>query len=238
MTELNWPPGARRRARPAKNPLTRPEIVRTALRLVQSEGIDAVSMRRLAAEFDTGPASLYAHVTNKDELLQLMFDEMCGLITIPELDPPRWQEQVKELARSGHAALVAHNDLARAALATIPTGPNALLVSDAMLGMMLAGGIPARIATWAMDRIFLYITSDAYEYSIWRRQVREAGSDKTTYIGQLGAEVQSYFDQLPPDLYPNVRRHASELMGGTPEDRFDLGLDLLVDGLVRYAANQ
>ncbi|MBM2618098.1 TetR/AcrR family transcriptional regulator C-terminal domain-containing protein [Actinoplanes sp. LDG1-06] len=235
MTDLNWPPGRRRRARPAKTPLTRTEIVRTALRLVQTEGIDAVSMRRLATEFDTGPASFYAHVASKDELLQLMFDEMCGLVEIPELDPPRWKEQVKELARAGHAAMIAHNDLARAALATIPTGPNALLITEAMLGMMLAGGIPSRIASWAMDRIFLYITADAYEYSIWRRQVREAGSDKQTYIGQLGEQAKAYFEELPADRYPNVRKYADDLMGGGPEARFDLGLELLVDGLDRYA---
>ncbi|MBL7257402.1 TetR/AcrR family transcriptional regulator [Paractinoplanes lichenicola] len=227
MTELNWPPGRRRRARPTKTPLTREEIVRTALRLVQAEGIDAVSMRRLAAEFDTGPASFYAHVANKDELLQLMFDEMCGLVDIPELDPPRWKEQIKQLARAGHAAMIAHNDLARAALATIPSGPNALRISDAMLGMVLAGGVPPRIGSWALDRIFLYITADAYEYSIWRRQPE---SNSQQYL--------AYLREIPADVYPNLVEHADVLVGGGPEARFELGLELLVDGLDKYAASE
>ncbi|GAB2612792.1 transcriptional regulator [Paractinoplanes abujensis] len=210
--------------------------MRTALRLVQAEGIDAVSMRRLAAEFDTGPASFYAHVANKDELLQLMFDEMCGLVDIPELDPPRWKEQVKQLARAGHAAMVAHNDLARAALATIPSGPNALHISDAMLGMMLAGGIPPRIASWAMDRIFLYITADAYEYSIWRRQAQGAG--KQTFIDTVSAGYLEYLREIPAEVYPNVVQHAEALVGGGPEARFELGLELLVDGLDKYATSE
>src|SRR5690348_16561841 len=120
MSEPPWRPGGIRRpkpVRPAKMPLTRAEIVQAGLRIVQREGIDAVSMRRVASEFDTGPSSLYAHVTNKDELLQLMFDELCGLVETPAPVAARWKEQVKELARSGHKALTDHNDLARAALA-------------------------------------------------------------------------------------------------------------------------
>ncbi|MGK5680460.1 TetR/AcrR family transcriptional regulator [Actinoplanes sp. URMC 104] len=232
MSDVNWPPGARR-ARTAKAPLTRTEIVRTALRIVQAEGIDAVSMRRLATEFDTGPSSLYAHVRNKDELLQLMFDEMCGLVEVPALDESRWKQQVKDLARAGHAAMVAHNDLARAALATIPSGPNALRISDAMFGMMLAGGIPPRVAAWAMDRIFLYITADAYEYSIWRQ--RAAGTTKQGFLDSLSFDYLGYIRQLPADVYPHVTRHAEALVGGGPEARFDLGLELLVDGLDKYA---
>src|SRR3954463_12596988 len=85
--------------RPTKVPLSQAQIVQAALRIVKTEGIDGVSMRRIAAEFDTGPSSLYAHVTSKDELLQLMFDEVCGMITVPALDPPRWKEQILWMAR-------------------------------------------------------------------------------------------------------------------------------------------
>jgi AcrR family transcriptional regulator len=229
MTNLPWPA-----ERPAKTPITRAEIVRIALRITRAEGIDAVSMRRIATELGTGPSSLYAHVTNKDELHRLMFDEMCGLVEMPELDPPRWKEQIKELARAGHQVMIDHNDLARAALATIPVGPNALRISNGMFGMMLAGGIPPRIGAWAMDRIFLYITADAYEYSIWRRQVHNAGSDKDTFISEMGRQTLAYFEQLPADIYPHITTYAAALVGGGVDARFELGLDLLVDGLDKY----
>jgi AcrR family transcriptional regulator len=240
MNDFPWRPGVPRRPttdRPAKAPLTRAEIVQAALRIVRAEGIDAVSMRRIAAEFETGPSSLYAHVANKDELLQLMFDEMCGTITVPEPDPARWQEQIKDLARAGHQAMLEHNDLARAALATVPTGPNAMRVSDAMLGLMLTGGVPARIAAWALDRIFLYITADAYENSIWRGHVFAAGTDKETFLDQLSADLVAYYAELPAETYPNLRKHAAEMVGNTNgTERFEFGLDLLVGGLARSVA--
>lgn len=220
--------------RPAKAPLRRAEIVQAALRIVKSDGIDGVSMRRIAAEFETGPSSLYAHVASKDELLQLMFDEICALIPVPPVEPARWKEQILEMARAGHDVLLDHYDLARAALATIPSGPNAMRVSDAMLGMMLAGGVPPRIASWAMDRIFLYITADAYEMSIWRGEVQAAGGNREGFVEELGADLVNYFSQLPEEEYPNLRKYAAEMVGGGTDERFELGLTMLVDGLDKY----
>jgi AcrR family transcriptional regulator len=236
MNEFPWRHQRPAPGRSAKIPLARAEIVQAALRILRAEGIDAVSMRRVAAEFETGPSSLYAHVANKDELLQLMFDEMCGTIAVPVPDPARWQEQIKDLARAGHRALLDHNDLARASLATIPTGPNAMRVSEAMLGLMLAGGVPAQIAAWALDRIFLYITADAYELSVWRGHVSAAGTDKETFLRHLSADLTAYYAELPEDSYPHLRRHAAELAGNTEgSDRFEFGLDLLVGGLAQHA---
>jgi AcrR family transcriptional regulator len=236
MNEPPWRPGTTRRPKPdrsGKTQLTRAEIVQTALRIVQAEGIAGVSMRRVAAEFDTGPSSLYAHVTNKDELLQLMFEEVCGLVPVPELDPPRWKEQIRELARAGHQALCHHNDLARASLATIPTGPNALRVSNAMMGMMLAGGVPPKIAAWAMDRIFLYITADAYESSLWR-----AGSGGDAFAEELTDDLVGFFEQIDGALYPHIREHARTMVSGGGTERFELGLELLVDGLDKYTTRE
>lgn len=238
MKEPPWRPGAAVRRpkpeRPARVPLSRQQIVDAALRIVRTEGVDGVSMRRLAAEFDTGPSSLYAHVANKDELLALMFDEVCGLVEVPAIDPAKWQEQILELARAGHRVLMDHYDLAGAALATIPSGPNALRVSDAMLGMMLAGGVPPQIAGWAMDRIFLYITADAYEMSIWRASVTAAGGEKETFLAQLDEDLTAFYQELDPEVYPHVQANARALIGGGADARFELGLELLVGGLDRY----
>jgi AcrR family transcriptional regulator len=237
MNEFPWRPGSARRSQPersAKIPLTRSQIVQAALRIVKAEGIDAVSMRRVASEFGTGPSSLYAHVANKDELLQLMFDEMCGTIPIPKPAPGQWREQVKELSRSAHRAMLDHYDLARAALATVPTGPHAMRISDVMLGLMLSGGIPPKVASFALDRIFLYITADAYEMSIWRTEITTVGADTTTFLDQLFTELKDYYAELPADTYPYLQKHAEDLVTGDGSDRFEFGLNLLVDGLERY----
>jgi AcrR family transcriptional regulator len=229
-----WRPGSPRRSRPAKAPLTREQIVQAGLRLVATEGIAAVSMRRLAAEFDTGPSSLYAHVANKDELLQLMFDEICGDVAIPVPDPEHWREQIKELSRAGYAAMVAHGDIARAALATIPTGPNAMRVSDAMLSIMLAGGVSPWAAGIALDRIFLYMVADAYESSLFRERVGSSDEEMSAYFDVLTEQLATYYEGLPADRYPNLRKYARELVHGDGRRRFEFGLDMLVDGLDRY----
>jgi len=238
MSELPLPPWRRAaptRPRAAKPPLTQDQIVDAGLRIVMEEGIEAVSMRRIAAVFDTGASSLYAHVANKDELLQLMFDQICGEVEVPDPEPERWQEQIKEMARGGHAVMTRYNNIARAALATVPSGPNALRLSEGMLAAMLAGGVPPQVAAWSLDRLFLYIVADAYEASLHLQNLQE-GQDTRHYFDNFITQLRDYYSELPADRFPNIRAHAKTLTTGSGDERFEFGLDMLVDGLARYIA--
>ena len=85
------------RDRPAKPPLSEDVILDTALRMLREEGLDAVTMRRLATELDTGPASLYVYIRNRDELLNALLDRISGMVELEEPDPARWREQVHRL---------------------------------------------------------------------------------------------------------------------------------------------
>src|SRR3954452_25169642 len=87
-----------RRERPAKPPLSRDAIVASALEIARTEGVEALSMRRVAQALDTGPASLYVYVADRRELQELVFDAAIGTIEIDPIDPSRWREQLKELA--------------------------------------------------------------------------------------------------------------------------------------------
>ncbi|GAA4596542.1 AcrR family transcriptional regulator [Actinoplanes octamycinicus] len=231
MKNSPWSPLPEKR--PVRAQLDREQIVDAALRIVDAEGVDAVSMRRVAGEFGTGPSSLYAHVSNKDELLRLMFDRICGEIDLPGHQPDRWREQIKQLMRDVHQILMAHNDLARIALATIPNGPNALLASEWMIALLIKGGVPPRIAAWALDRVFLYVTTDAYENSIWRAQLRHLGLPASEVERQVKAEMEVQFRDLPADRFPYLSEHSAAMTSGTAEERFEFGLDLLIDGLDR-----
>jgi AcrR family transcriptional regulator len=236
MSELPLPPWRRAAPKPrraARAPLTQDQIVDAGLRIVMVEGIEAVSMRRIAAVFDTGASSLYAHVANKDELLQLMFDRICAEVDVPEPVPERWREQIKEMARGGHAAMTRYNNIARAALATVPSGPNALRLSEGMLAVMLAGGVPPQVAAWSLDRIFLYIVADAFEASLHLQNLRD-GQDTRHYFDSFITQLGDYYGSLPADRFPNIRAHAKTLTTGSGEERFEFGLDMLVDGLARY----
>src|ERR687885_131187 len=115
------------RDRPAKSPLSVDAVIDAGLRVLRKEGIDAVTMRRVAAELDTGPASLYVYVENRQDLLNKMFDTVAGEVDISEPpDPKRWREQLVELVTRIRDAMDRHPGIARVPLANIPTGPNAM----------------------------------------------------------------------------------------------------------------
>ena len=105
LESLPIPPWSAARERPvgapAKTPLTREAIVEAALAVLDAEGLEGVSMRRVAQRLGTGPASLYQHVSNKDELLELVLDRVAGDIEIPEpgVGPDAWQAPLKDLLK-------------------------------------------------------------------------------------------------------------------------------------------
>jgi AcrR family transcriptional regulator len=220
--------------RPGRVQLDREQIIDAALRISDAEGVDAVSTRRVAAEFGTGPSSLYAHVSNKDELLRLMFDRVCGEIVLPPQEPERWAEQVKEMMLATHVILRSHNDLARVALASIPNGPNALHASEWMFSLLIRSGMPPNYSAWAIERIFLYVTADAYENSIWRAQMRHLQQTAAQAELQVKTELRAYFAELPDERFPYLRAHPDAMTSGSVQERFEWGLDLLIDGLARY----
>src|SRR3954451_19303708 len=136
---------------PRRHGLSRAVIVEAGLRVVRKEGIDALSMRRIATELDTGPASLYAHVANKDELLEILFDEVAGEIPLPVPDPARWREQVTQLWTDSHATMLRYGDIARFAIGHIPVGPNSMRLSETTMALLRAGGVPDQAVAWAVD---------------------------------------------------------------------------------------
>ncbi len=234
--ELPPRPGTReyRRAHGAVDPhvarataLSRDRIVEVALEVLVKDGLDAVSMRRVASELGTGPASLYAHVGDKQELLEWMLDAVIGTVEIPEPDPARWQEQLKEAGRSIRAAWTAHNDIALVSLGNVPTTPNALECSERLLAIMAAGGVPKQLAGWFVDRFAQYIDADAYEGAILN--VRFAGDREAGHAWFL--EIRQFFRDLPPARFPHLTGMVEELTSGGDDQRFEFGMSLLVDGL-------
>jgi AcrR family transcriptional regulator len=222
----------RRKTAPPKQPLSQDLIVGAALRLLRAEGLDAVSMRRVAQELDTGPASLYAHVSNKEELLDLMLDRIASEIRLPEPDPARWQEQIKEIAREARRVWTSYSDISRVSLGNIPTGPHLLAIAERQLALMRAGGVPDEVAALFIDRLALYVDGDAYEGSVYLARLKE-GFDPETYFVQ----IRDYFAGLPADRFPNIVSMVDSLVAPGDDERFEFGLDLLVRGLASYVMN-
>src|SRR3954447_26491116 len=126
MSDVPEPPWWPRPAEPTrdKRPLTRELIVDAALALLERDGLQGLSMRRLAAELGTGAASLYWHVGDKEELLSLLLDRIVGEAEMPEPGRDDWREQVKESARAARRLLTSRRDAAQLSMGRIPTGPN------------------------------------------------------------------------------------------------------------------
>ncbi|MFE9205178.1 TetR/AcrR family transcriptional regulator [Micromonospora sp. NPDC007230] len=235
MSEPPSPPWRTRpRTRPAKQPLSQGAVVDAALAVINREGLGGLSMRRVAQELGTGPASLYAHVSGKEELLELLVDRASAGISVPAPDPERWAEQIRDVARQAYRVYATHTNLALASLATIPTGPNSLRVTEGMLAILLAGGVPPPQAAWFLDRLFLYIAGDAYEGALYAEKIRASGQDRATYWSRFSAQLRSYYLSLPAKSYPNIRRHVDELLAGGGDERFAFGLDLLIQGVAGH----
>ncbi len=235
--DLPVPSWKRTRSAPATRPqLSRDLIVETALRLLDADGLDGVSMRRVAEELGTGPASLYAHVANKEELLDLVLDRVAGEIEIPRPDPARWQEQLRELGLAVHATFIRHRDIAAVSLANIPTGMNSLRIADGMMGIMIAGGVPPRVAGWTLDHLALYIAADAYEDSLYTNRQQASGLPMEKFIEQYMVSISDFYRNLPADRFPTLAAHVEDLLGGDGDKRFEFGLDMIVRSLGTYVA--
>jgi AcrR family transcriptional regulator len=228
-------PAARPRStrdRPAKAPLSENAIVDAALAITRAEGLDAVTMRRVAAELDTGAASLYVYVHNRDELLRLMMDRVAGGVPRVAPEPERWREQVHDLMRGLREALEAHPGLASVLTGDVPTTENVLAGAESLLGILLAGGIASQDAAWAVDILMLIVTATATEADIRRAAGHTTDADRDDAV----AQIRDTFVGLSAARFPLLVGHASELVAGAGDERFRFAVDAFLDGLVVRAA--
>ncbi len=206
-------------------------IIETGLRILDEEGLDALTMRRVAQELDTGPASLYAHVANKEELIELIYEKVIEEVRLPEDAGAPWQDRLRALAWESRRVLTAHADIARAALANVPTGPNSLRLAEYMFKLLIEAGLTPKAASLAMDRLSLYIAGDTFEGSLHFARQRASGWSVEEYLREYFGQVETYLRQLPPDRFPTIAAHVDDLLEGGDEERFDFGLDLIIAGI-------
>lgn len=214
---------------PPRQPLSQELIVTTALRVLDAEGLDALSMRRVAQELQTGPASLYAHVANKDELLDLVYDRVLAEVDIPDPDPARWAEQVKEMLRSLRQVFRSHRDLARVSLSRIPLGTNGVAGMERTMALLRAGGLPDDIAAYAGDLVTSFVTTETLDDAF------PGDGVDTSAVQAYVTQIHDYLTSLPPDRFPNLTQMAGPITSLDSERRFELGMEIILRGLSTYA---
>jgi AcrR family transcriptional regulator len=226
-----WQRAPRRAPRRRRDPITQRVIIETALRILDSEGLEGLSMRRIAEELDTGAASLYWHVGSKDGLLDLLFDHVIGEQQIPDPEPARWQEQLKEVGRLQRATILRHRDLVAVSLGRIPMGPNALRFSERVVAILRAGGVPDDLAV--SGHLLLIATVNGFTL--------DETADSQAVSGAAAPSqdaARDYIASLPPAQFPNLTAVAGQYAAVDRDERFELLLDLFVDGLARRAADE
>jgi AcrR family transcriptional regulator len=229
------------KTRRRRDPISREAIVSAAIELLDREGLAALSMRRLAEELGTGAASLYWHVGSKDGLLDLVLDQIIGEQQVPEPDPGRWQEQIKEVARAQRAISLRHPYVVRISIGRIPMGPNALRYSEGVLAILRAGGLPPRLAVQGYLLLIAVVNGFTVDETgvedIPAPETGSAGPPQDPASAQEAADMaRDYIASLPAGLFPTMVALADEFALADADERFGILIDIFVDGLARRAA--
>ncbi|WP_043427722.1 TetR/AcrR family transcriptional regulator [Cystobacter fuscus] len=217
------PPPTSRRERPAKPALTRQSIVSAALDVVREEGLERLTMRRLATELDTGAASLYVYFRNVAELHAGVLDELLGTVDLGG-GKGDWRTRLVGVLRSYTQVLFEQPSLARSAMVSRPSGPHYLALLERLLALLAEGGVPDAQAAWGVDLLLLYATSTAVEHG----SRGEAGNEEDE-VNVLAATLRT----LSAASHPHIAALGDDLLSGPGTDRLTWGFDVLLNGIAR-----
>ncbi|HEY2521782.1 MAG TPA: TetR/AcrR family transcriptional regulator [Streptosporangiaceae bacterium] len=211
-----------RRERPAKPALTRAGIVSAAVEIMRAEGLTKVTVRRLAQDLDTGPASLYVYFRNTAELHAAILDELLG--TVPP--PPAagdWRDRLETVLTDYTVMLFQHPSLARSALVARPRGQHYLNLVESILALLDEGGVPAAQAAWGLDVLLQFGTALAAEHG-----TREESLDAEDEWEALLETVRT----TAAATHPHVAALAGLLVAGQPGQRLSWGFRMLINGIL------
>lgn len=225
MEKRAAPPTARR-GRFAKDPLTRQSIVDAALGLIRERGVDAVSLRHVAEQVETGPASLYAYFGSRDILLEYVLDAAyanVNLAAVGEGDRGSgWRDALSKTIINTIETLESYPGLGAVALGTIPVLPGALRLAEHELALMELGGVAPDRAALAVDLIAQFAASSAIE-----RTVRLDGQRGDAERDQ----VRAVYETADAHRFPRIRQGAALLTGPSERARRDFAIRVLIRGV-------
>ncbi len=214
-----------RRERPSKPALTRQGIVEAALTILEAEGLGKVTMRRIAAALDTGPASLYVYVRDTEDLHAQILDALLGRLP-PISARGTWRERLHELLSCYAQLLLAHPEIARMTLTTHPVGPHYFALVESVLELLSEGGVPNDRAAWGVDLLLAAVTATAVEHGAVEGAAAVEGQDAHD-LATMAAAIAKASSQS----YPRIVSLGDDLLSGTGLQRFHWALDVLINGI-------
>lgn len=234
--------------REQRSTLTRAQIVAEALRLLDTEGSEALSMRKLAAALGVGATSLYWHVANRDELIELVVNEVYGELEAPETPEeaathgaagadgtvrvPDWREATRRFAHSARKAVLGHrwvvSELGHV-VAAYP-GPNLARATERMLAVFEAAGFPLPEAEQALNTVSSYVIGISMGEAAWRTWVDRTGQSEEEWHDQAMRDAEALatdHERLRSTMASYADRSPQQAM----DDDFEYGLERVLDGL-------
>ena len=203
--------------------LSRERILGAALELVDEQGIDALSMRKLGQSLGYEAMSLYNHVANKDDLLNGILDLVLAEMEPP--DPDGGLPRIRASAISAHEALKRHPWAATMLMSAAGIRPARIQYMEALLASLRGAGLSAENTYHAYHVLDAHIIG----FSLWASTHGKMPSD----VG----DVREFLDRMiPAATYPPLHEHALQHLDGGPHQdvsAFEYGLDLLLESLER-----
>jgi AcrR family transcriptional regulator len=205
------------------NGLNKPRVVAEAIRLADLEGVDGLSMRRLAGALGAGAMSLYHYVANKDELLDAMIDIVFDEIELPPKETD-WQSAMRQRSVSAREVLARHPWAIVLMESRRTPGPANLRHREAVIACLRTAGFSVVMATHANWLIDSYV----YGYAL---QEASLPFDTADELADMADDV--FMPQLDPQQFPYLNETAGALFaaGYDPTQEFDFGLDLVLGAL-------
>jgi AcrR family transcriptional regulator len=205
-------------------PLSKERVLRAALRLADEDGIESLTMRRLAQELGVEAMSLYYYVPNKDEILGGIVNLVVSEIEVPS-GGGDWKKAIRRSAISFHDALRRHPWVTNLMTSGPPgIGPAQLRYSDALLRRFREAGFSPELTHHAYHALDSHIVGS----TLWAANIGKVMKEKAEF-------VQTFIRELPVDEYPyfaeHVQQHVTKTVPTSGKSEFEFGLDLILDGL-------
>jgi AcrR family transcriptional regulator len=211
------------RTRP-RGSLTREEIIKEALALLEQEGPGALSMRRLAERLGVTPNALYTYVRGKADLIDGLIDQVYADLTL-ELDRPGdWTQQLTTLSQQIRDHLLAHPAVVPFALQQPGLGPHSLRLGEAIYNVLRPAGFSDQAVVGTVYALLTYILGFV------ALEVPRAGTTPQT-SDEFVRRMWAFFAALPPGEFPHTVQLAAQLARISTDDQFQFGIRTFLAGL-------
>jgi TetR/AcrR family tetracycline transcriptional repressor len=219
--------GPAKKSAAARGPaITREALAEAALTVLRREGLDALSMRKVAAELGVRAASLYWHVQDKEELLDLLADSLLWDARQLATDGD-WATNLRDMAHAYRRHLHANRDAARVMAGRLAPGPNLLYVLDTMLGWLRSAGFSAADAARATRMVATYVQGFVLQEQLPMPAIEAHGASPAEAVDAACAVLRA----APADRFPHVSSLADVFLADGMDEQFAFGIDRTIDGL-------